>query len=151
MWNNKKFDSKADLGILFIRIALAAVFIAHGWSKFAKLEGTVDFFNSLGLAPWLAYLVAFFELVGGIAMLTGFEVHLFAVPLAAIMIAAITLVKFPKGGFLASEYEFTLLMASLSMIFLGSGKYGIGCFCVKWFEESKSNSENPGEDKSRLK
>jgi len=38
-----------DRGLFFIRLALAIVFIAHGWDKFTHLEATIDSFAAVGL------------------------------------------------------------------------------------------------------
>jgi len=58
-----------DLGLLLIRIALAIVFIAHGWQKLQNSSGVVGFFGSLGFAPIFAYLVIIIELLGGICFI----------------------------------------------------------------------------------
>ncbi len=63
--------SSMNAGLLLVRLALAAVFLYHGITKFQNLDGTVAFFGQLGFAPFFAYLVATVETVGGAAMLLG--------------------------------------------------------------------------------
>ena len=38
-----------DRALLVLRIALALIFIAHGWAKLSGLSGFVDFVGSLGI------------------------------------------------------------------------------------------------------
>ena len=62
------------LGLTITRIALGTILFAHGY--FLKVEtftidGTVRFFESIGLPPIAAYLVIVGEILGGIALILG--------------------------------------------------------------------------------
>lgn len=120
----------ADLGILVIRLALAMVFIIHGLMKFQTMGKTIGFFGSLGLAPFFAYLVATVELFGGILLLLGVFTSFVAMALAVVMIFAILLVKVDKPFIGGYEFELTLMLVSLGVSLLGTGKYAI-CPCRK--------------------
>ncbi len=117
-------EQRRDTGLLFLRLALAAVFIAHGWSKWSNITATAGFFVILGLPAFMAYVVATAELLSGLAMLAGVWTEFAGPALAAVMVGAIWLVKLPKG-LMAAEYEFTLLMAALAVALLGSGNYSV--------------------------
>jgi len=127
-----------DAGLLIIRLALAAVFIAHGWSKLQNLEGTVGFFESLGLAAFFAYLVSAIELVGGIAMLLGIFTDWAGLLLAIVMLGAI---YFPpsKSGFALSQFamefqlQLVLFASALGIFFGGPGKHTV----KKWLGKSE--------------
>lgn len=112
-----------DLGLLLLRIALGAVFIAHGWSKWQDMDGTIQFFSTLGLSSMIAYLVATIELLGGFAMLLGFWHRLAGWLLAAIMLGVIITVKGSKGFLGGYEFELTLLLVSVAMAMMSPGKY----------------------------
>ena len=60
-----------DYAALALRVSLGALFIAHALLKYAvfTLPGTAQFFASVGLPPFLAYLTFGAELVGGILLL----------------------------------------------------------------------------------
>jgi len=118
-----------NVGILLIRVALGAVFIAHGWAKFADMEGTIGFFSSLGMAAFLAYFVSAAELVGGILMILGLFVRPVGIILASIMAVAILSVKIKMGFLGGYEYELVLLLIALSMVFLGGGSYKVWKCC----------------------
>ncbi len=114
-----------DLMILLVRLALAAVFIAHGFSKLSNMDGTVAFFGNLGFAPILAYLVMIIEIVGGIFLLLGFFVQHVGILLGIVMLVVIFKVKLSKGFLGGYEFEFTLLLSLLALLFSGPGKYSL--------------------------
>jgi putative oxidoreductase len=120
-----------NLGLLILRLALAIVFIAHGYAKLTGLEGTGMFFGKLGIPmPMImAYVVTAVEFLGGILMLLGILVEYVGVLMAITMLVAIITAKMQKGFLLPLEgkyeLEFLLLLTSLSMVFLGAGEWSI--------------------------
>ncbi len=115
----------ADVGLLLIRLGLAAVFIGHGLQKLGDLGMVSGFFSQLGLPGFLAYLVAAVELAAGLSMLLGFWTHWAGKLIAVIMLGAIVLVKF-KTGFLGGyEFDLMLLLAALGITFAGPGAYSL--------------------------
>lgn len=115
-----------NIGILAIRLALALVFIAHGWQKFVNLEQTGNFFDSLGLPMLMVYVVALVELLGGLAMLLGIWTKIAGWLLAINMLFAIILVKLSKGFLGGYEFELTLLLSALGVSFMNPGKFSMG-------------------------
>ena len=113
-----------------LRIALASVFVFHGWLKLAALEG---FSQMMDLSISVALLVALAEMVGGILVLAGavtrdWVTRLGAALLIPVMAGAIALVhwgqwnfvpnaNFPMGG---SEFQVTLLLISLYFVLKGN-------------------------------
>ncbi|MSU55323.1 MAG: DoxX family protein [Candidatus Taylorbacteria bacterium] len=122
--------TNSDLGILVIRFSLALVFIIHGLAKFQNMQGTLAFFTSLSIWPAFAYLVAGIELFGGILLLVGFLTPWMSLALGLNMMMAILLVKINKPFLGGYEYDLTLMLASLGLSLLGTGKYTI-CPCGK--------------------
>jgi putative oxidoreductase len=116
---------KRDIAISLVRVAVALVFIYHGFAKVMNPGQMIDGFlvGMLGIPSALAYLVAYIELLGGIAMLFGFFVEYIAPLFAIIMIVAIYLVHF-KNGFNSMnggyEFQFVLLLASIGLSLAGS-------------------------------
>lgn len=100
-----KFRALDFLGPLALRLYLAPIFIAVGLHKFMNIEDIAGWFGNpdwgLGLpAPMLlAYLAASAELIGGIALLFGFAVRWFAIPLMVTMLVAMFAVHWDKGWF----------------------------------------------------
>lgn len=112
-----------DLGLLLLRIALGVVFIVHGWAKWQNMEGTIQFFSSLGLPAMLAYIVAAIELLGGLAILFGLWHRLAGWLLAAVMLGAIITVKGSKGFVGGYELDFVLLLVAAALAMMHPGKY----------------------------
>jgi putative oxidoreductase len=76
--------------VVIARILLALMFVLAGFSKFANLEGTAGYVASGGLPlpGVVAFLTAVLELVGGIALIVGFQARIVALVMALFTIAA---------------------------------------------------------------
>ncbi|MCF7833919.1 MAG: DoxX family protein [Candidatus Pacebacteria bacterium] len=117
-----------DLGTFLVRLLVGVVFIYAGLMKVNNIDMVAGFFQSLGFGTFLAYFVSWAELAGGILVLLGLFTRKAGVVLAVIMAVAMFKVHFANGFSLATngyEYVFVLLLASLSLVFLGSGKYSV--------------------------
>ncbi len=122
-------DRAQHAGRLLLRLALASVFFAHGWMKFAVMgvPGVTGFFTKLGipLAGLSAWAVVALECGGSLAVAIG----LFTRPIAALfaveMLGAIGFAAFPKGFVGGWELEFTLAAASAALAVLGGGAWGL--------------------------
>jgi putative oxidoreductase len=126
------FSNKRELGMLILRVVVGAVFIAHGWAKLQGMEGTIGFFDTLGLASFFAYLVTWTEILAGLAMLLGIYTRIAGYLLAIVMVFAILLAKFQMGFLGGYELELTLLAASLALALSGAGPYSVSgqmCGC----------------------
>ena len=100
-----KFRTFDFLGPLALRLYLAPIFIAAGLTKISGIDGFASWLGNpdwgLGLpAPTLlAYLAAYTELIGGIALLVGVAVRWFSIPLMITMLVAIFAVHWDDGWF----------------------------------------------------
>ena len=76
--------------VVIARVLLALMFVLAGFSKFAGLAGTAGYIASKGLPmPMvLAVLTAIVEVVGGIALIVGFQARFAALALAVFTILA---------------------------------------------------------------
>lgn len=76
--------------VVIARVLLALLFVLAGFSKFAGLAGTAGYIASKGLpVPMvLAVLTAIIEVVGGIALIVGFQARIAALALALFTVAA---------------------------------------------------------------
>ena len=100
-----KFRAFDFLGPLALRLYLAPIFIAAGLTKLAGID---NFANWLGNPDWglglpapmlLAYLAAWTELIGGIALIFGIAVRWLCIPLMITMLVAIFAVHWDEGWF----------------------------------------------------
>ncbi len=112
---------------VLLRLALGAVFIAHGWGKLVDIAGTAGFFGKVGIpAPgFFAWVVAIVEFAGGLAVLLGIGTRLASALIACVMVVAIFTVKLSQGFVGGWEFDFSLLMIALSLLIMGSGPLSI--------------------------
>jgi putative oxidoreductase len=136
------------LGLAVLRIALAAVFIAHGANKLfgvfggpgigpGGLTNTAAFIASLGLNPAfpLAVLLGLTELVGGALLVIGWFTRWVSLALVVSMGIAIWKVHLASGFFLnwmgapgvgqGIEYSVVLTGALLCLACTGGGDFSI--------------------------
>jgi putative oxidoreductase len=113
-----------DIGLLLIRIALGLGFVMHGTQKLSSMPGIIKFFGSLGLPPFMAWLVAITETVSGVAILLGWYTQFAGFAISIVMVTAIALVKLKKG-YLGGGYELelTYLLVALGLALTGPGKH----------------------------
>lgn len=90
----------ANLLLLLSRLLLAALFAPAGIQTLGDIGGSTDYFISLGLpSPQLAaWGVGLFELIGGAAILIGFQTRIAATLLAAFCLVAGYLGHYGQGG-----------------------------------------------------
>jgi putative oxidoreductase len=129
-------SSTAGFSTLALRIPIGIIFMAHGSQKLFSwfggygLEGTGQFFESIGLAPGvaMAFLAGSAEFFGGLFILLGLLTRPAALALAFTMVIAIVSVHLPNGLFMADggyEFGLALLAACVSLMLSGSGKLSL--------------------------
>lgn len=133
---NRLLATDAGYGPLALRVPVGIIFAAHGaqklfgWFGGYGLEGTGQFFGSVGLNPGylMALLAGSVEFFGGLALVLGLLVRPAAAALAGAMLIAIFAVHVGKGFFISNggyEYALALFAASLSLLFSGGGRYAV--------------------------
>ena len=116
------------LAALILRVSLGVLFLAHAWLKIAVFtpSGTAQFFQSLGLPGFLAYLTIIAEVAGGIALIVGWQVRVVALALVPILLGAIIFSHAKAGFFFNNEgggWEFPAFWAIALIVqsLLGAG------------------------------
>ncbi|MFN0038525.1 MAG: DoxX family protein [Burkholderiales bacterium] len=119
-------------GALLLRSSLGVMFIAH--SLYLKavvftLPGTAQFFSSIGLPAFLAYVVFAMEALGGVALIVGFRTRWVAAALVPVLAGATWahagsgwLFTNANGGW---EYPLFLTMAAAAQAMLGGGAFAM--------------------------
>ncbi len=126
--SNSGITNNRDLALLLLRIGVGVIFIVAGWGKLTGIEGTQQFFGSIGipLAGFMAWVVALIEFLGGLMILIGYKIEIPAVLLAIIMLVAILTVKLGgDNGFGGMRLELLLLLTSLALAMTGTGQYSL--------------------------
>jgi putative oxidoreductase len=122
----------APYAALLLRVTLGGLFLAHAALKIFVFTpaGTAQFFVSLGLPAGLAYATMAAEVLGGLALIAGFQTRLVAVALTPILLGAIITVHGPAGFFFTDahggwEYPAFWTVALIAQALLGDGAFAL--------------------------
>lgn len=129
-------DSQAGIAATMLRVPVGIIFMAHGaqklfgWFGGYGLEATGQWMASIGLEPGflMALLAGSAEFFGGLFLVLGLLTRPTALVLVVTMLVAIVTVHLENGLFMSNNgYEFglTLMVASLSLIFSGAGRFAL--------------------------
>ncbi|MBG9941690.1 DoxX family protein [Brevibacillus formosus] len=124
-------SNRFECSALILRVIAGLTFAIHGVAKFQMgLENVAGFFGTMGLPAFIAYLVAFLEVVGGIALILGLGTRVFAGALSVVMLGAIFKAKLAAGflggeGGAGYELDLALLAMLVSLGISGSTKFAL--------------------------
>jgi putative oxidoreductase len=117
-----------ETGAFILRVTLGTVLLAH--SVYLKLmvftlPGTAQFFDSIGLPGFMAYVVFAIEAIAGIALILGIKTRIFSALVIPVLLGATW--AHSSSGWLFSnegggwEYPLILSIMALAQISLGDG------------------------------
>ena len=114
------------------RILLAVLFLPAGFGKLTGFAGTVGYIASVGLPlPQVgAVLAIVVEILGGIALIIGFQTSLVSLALVPVLLGAAVLAHGPNGFWFNNEgggweYPAFWALALLVQSLLGGGKFAV--------------------------
>lgn len=117
-----------DLGLLVLRIAVAASMLQAGLIKAFGFNTTTEFMvdNGWKMSTFAAYLVTATEIVGGAALLLGLLTPLAACGIIAAMIDAWA-VNVSGAAFWSNPFNipFLVAFAATALLFTGAGSYSV--------------------------
>lgn len=124
-------DKQIPYAAAVLRITLGVILIAHALLKILvfTLPGTAGFFASQGFPGWMAYPVVLIELLGGAAMMAGFQTRLAAIAAIPVLLGAL-LVHAANGWLFTSqnggwEYPALLVVLAVVVALLGDGAFSL--------------------------
>lgn len=132
----KVLATEEDWAGLVLRLTLGAVMFPHaaqkafGWFGGFGFQGTVGYFESIGIPAALGTLVILVELCASVALVAGAAGRIAALGIMGVMVGAILKVHAPHGFFMnwsgtqAGEgFEFHLLVLAMAaaLVIRGSG------------------------------
>jgi len=127
----RELSRELDLELLIMRLACSLPFLYHGS---AILFGAFGGPGPTGFAAFMhapaivGYLVGLAQFAGGIAILTGALLRVWAVCIIIVMLGAIFLVHLPHGFDVnhgGMEFALTQLLIALGLLLAGPGKYSL--------------------------
>lgn len=130
-----RWNGGTDFGLLVLRLALGAVFIAHGAQKLfgvlggSGIDGVAAMLGEMGFEQTrpLAIVTGVTEFGGGLLLVLGLFTPLAAAGLLGVMANAIAL-RYGAGFFASSngiEYELMLGSVALGLLFTGPGRVAV--------------------------
>lgn len=125
----------SDTGLLLLRIAVGAIFVAHGWGDASQAGGAatnIENYRGAGIpVPEVsAWFGAYMQLLGGAAIIAGVVTRPVGAGLAVVMAGALIfvhrgepLVMAPDGS--GSGFALIMLAASLALVGTGAGRFSL--------------------------
>ena len=127
-----------DIGKLILRLSIAGLMLFHGFAKlFNGIDGIKFLVNQAGLPEFIAYGVYFGEIVFPILIIFGLFTRISSLFFALTMVFAIFLAHsselfvLEETGGLLIELLLIYLLTSISIMFIGAGKYSLDARCKK--------------------
>ena len=119
----------SDWALLILRLAVGAVFLAHGWPKLKNYRPTLEWFHSVGFKPgwfWGTLVIALETAGSALLILCLFTQALGFLLAGQMAVAALWKIKQGKG--LMDGYELDLLLAAACLILatMGGGRLALG-------------------------
>ena len=99
------------VSLLAARVLLALLFVIAGLGKLADVDGFAGFMASGGVPAFLAWPVILFEILGGLAILVGFQTRIVALALAGFCVLSGLLYHFNP----ADQMQMTMLLKNLGL------------------------------------
>jgi putative oxidoreductase len=122
----------APYAALVLRASLGILFLAHAGLKIFVFTpaGTAQFFASLGLPGFLAYVTITAEVLGGLALIAGIYSRVVALALTPILLGAIATVHGPAGFFFTDpkggwEFPAFWIVGLIAVALLGDGAFAL--------------------------
>jgi len=123
------FPSYADPAALIGRLALGALFLAHGWPKIKDMRKPIGFVKGTGWPGGAMFAVLFtlLEVFGGLALVLGFLTQIVAVLFVLEMIATAIFSKTKLKRNFISGYELDIAYAAFALVLalLGPGAWSV--------------------------
>ncbi|MCC6290564.1 DoxX family protein [Candidatus Nomurabacteria bacterium] len=113
----------ADTALFISRVLLGIIFVVAGWNKVSDMPATIGFFSSMSIPAFLAYIVGYGELIGGVMLILGLWAQMAAIFLSVVMIVAVILTN--GAGFAAYSMPLAVLAGLIAVVGAGAGKYQI--------------------------
>lgn len=125
-----------DIGKLILRVSITGLMLFHGFFKlFNGIDGIKGLVTQAELPEFLAYGVYFGEIVFPILIIIGLYTRISSIFFALTMVFAIFLAHsneifvLGKTGGPVIELALIYLLTSISIMFIGAGKYSLDAKC----------------------
>lgn len=117
-----------DIGLLFLRLSVAAVFIYHALPKLKNAKGMAQ---AIGMPVGMVFTLGAVEFLSSVGLVLGVYTQLAALLLAIVMVGALYFkmvkwrVPFSAMDKTGREFDLILLAANIAILLSGGGSIGI--------------------------
>jgi len=134
----KLMGTNNDVSLTLLRLVLGVVFFAHGaqkllgWFGGYGFQGTMGFFEHMGMPAPVAFLIICTEFFGGLGLIVGLLTRIAALGIGVEMIGAIFMVHLPNGFFMnwygnqkgeGFEYHLLVIAMAAALLLRGAGAF----------------------------
>lgn len=129
--------TKTEVVSTLMRVVLGILFLAHGISKLQMGLGNVEgWFSSMGVAGFLAYVVAPLELLGGILLIIGLFTRVVSAIFTIMLVGAIVTMKLSVGllgnaEMAGYELDLAFMLVSIYLVFSDATPLSVDKMLVK--------------------
>lgn len=128
---NKNFLENQDMGVLIMRVTLAALIFFHGWHKVVNgIDMPSARLESWGIPGFLMYFAYISEVLAPLLILAGTFCRLSTITIFVTMLIVLYLdiktgIGFDIHGAPTNETQLFYLLFSAALIFTGPGRYRV--------------------------
>ncbi len=134
----KLMSTSNEVSLTLLRLVLGVVFFAHGaqkllgWFGGYGFQGTMGFFEHMGMPAPVAFLIICTEFFGGLGLIVGLLTRIAALGIGVEMIGAIFMVHLPNGFFMnwfgnqkgeGFEYHLLVIAMAAALLLRGAGAF----------------------------
>ncbi|MCY9529192.1 DoxX family protein [Paenibacillus alvei] len=119
-----------------MRVVLGIIFMFHGIAKFQMgMTNVEEWFSSIGIPGFVAYIVALLELVGGIMLIAGLFTRYVSALFVVMLIGAILTAKLSAGllgnaQMAGYELDLGFMMISLYLAVADRSPFSLDCIIM---------------------
>jgi putative oxidoreductase len=132
--------TSSDVSLTILRLVLGVVFFAHGaqkmlgWFGGYGFQGTMGFFEHMGMPAPVALLIICTEFFGGLGLIVGLLTRIAALGIGVEMIGAVFMVHLQNGFFMnwygtqkgeGFEYHLLAIAVAAALLLRGSGAFSL--------------------------
>ena len=147
--NDNTLKLGSDVGLLLLRLAVGAVFVAHGWGDASQPGGAgtnVPNYRDAGipLPEVTAWFGAYMQLIGGAVILFGALTRPISLGFAVVMAGALIFVHAGEPLVMGQDgsgsgFAFIMLAASVALLCTGAGRLSVDRAFALWRSRRNSN------------
>ncbi|MDP1609119.1 MAG: DoxX family protein [Chlamydiales bacterium] len=132
--------------LFFMRVTWGHQFFLAGVAKLQNIDHAKEFFSAMGIfwPEMSAYLVSYFEIIGGICLMIGFASRIITIPLIIIILTALgtahsyllkNVIFILDPHSFAQDLPFPYFITAMLVFCFGPGRLSLDAWIKRWVEK----------------